>query len=365
MPRRARLTRSLVCVFLATIGGAAVAVSAPSCTIFNGLSFDGGAASGSGGNTSTSSGSAGSGGMPHTPLHYLSMPDAAKFCSRIAECPEPLLIQSTTNSVSVPLDPTNYSFCMTWIAGPIPADRIGVAYQRSVLECITNAADCDAANACSANEFYQGNDPRCAGELDAGLDSGAEQCVDNGNAVQRCDLLDGLHCDNGYFSSSKCLLGDDGTRWCASATNCSITAQCVGSILEYCGAPSNLEFSIDCSTLGLTCGLDAKTQIVDCLTDGKRNVCATDTSQCDGPTAQVCNYEYYSPFHCAELGGTCDASHGNAFCRRTGDACTPFDADVNTCAGTKVKLCVGGQNVDFDCKSIGKTCTVSPAVGCH
>ena len=190
----------------------------------------------------------------------------------------------------------------------------------------------------------RGQRPHCAGELDAAVDAGGETCIDNGHSVQRCDFLDMLDCDNGDFANSKCMVDSDGSHWCASGTNCTIDAQCVGSVWDYCGSPGILEFSIDCSTLGLTCGLDAKSQSVGCLTDGKLNYCvgkdqpAGGTSRCDGSTLLFCDYQNESPFHCDELDGTCDDTHAEAYCRRTGDACTPFDADVNKCAGSKVKL---------------------------
>jgi hypothetical protein len=311
--------------------------------------------------------------MPQPAVHYLSMSEAAKFCSELSECSEPNLLLALTYIVGIPLDATNYSACMNWIAGPLPPDRIGIPYQRSVLSCIAEAKDCTAASACNANDFFQANDPRCAGMLDAGLDSGIEVCADGTKEALRCDVFDILHCDNKYFAGSKCMIDEDGSRWCASGTNCNIESQCVGSVLDYCGQSSILEFSIDCSTAGLTCGSDPKTGNVDCLTNGKDNICGDTTmgqapggtSSCDGSTVLFCNYSWQSPFNCGSMGATCDGTHPLAFCKRADDVCTPYDVTVNKCDGTKVKLCVGGQNVDFDCASIGKTCALSPAVGCH
>jgi hypothetical protein len=365
MARRPRLLGSIVCVVVGTSLGAAVVVSTPACTVFDGIVFDGGTA----GATSSSSSSTGTGGS--TGLHYLSPEDGARLCSRLAECPEPELLESVVDSTGIPLDQTNYSLCMTWATGPIPNDRIGFAYQQKTLECIVKAANCGAATACNSNEFFAGDDPRCAGKLDLPADAGGEFCQDE-NTVIRCDTGgDALHCDNPYYSKSKCLEDKDGSRWCATKTNCTVGSQCVGSVTQFCGQNSILEFAVDCSTVGLTCGTDAKSGITDCLTDSVADYCLDGMTPpapplvCDGATVKQCNATYYSPFHCDALGGTCQLTDGQAICRRKDDVCTPFDATVNKCDGSIAKLCVGGQLTDFDCKSIGKSCAVSPAFGCH
>jgi hypothetical protein len=66
------------------------------------------------------------------------------------------------------------------------------------------------------------------------------------------------------------------------------------------------------------------------------------------------------------MGAKCDATQGaTAFCHRPGDVCTPYDDDIDKCDGSKAVVCVGGEKVSFDCKSIGKDCAQSPAFGCH
>src|SRR5262249_38725344 len=144
-----------------------------------------------------------------------------------------------------------------------------------------------------------------------------------------------------------------------------VDAVCVTGVLKYCGAGSNLEFSINCAVGGWSCGVDPKTKSTDCLTDGDLDLCGNNTaSQCDGDTVKACTSDRFSTFHCAALGGSCLENGTTAVCTRPGDVCTPFDADVNQCDGSTVKLCVGGQPVDFDCSSIGRDCMTVPVAGC-
>jgi hypothetical protein len=71
---------------------------------------------------------------------------------------------------------------------------------------------------------------------------------------------------------------------------------------------------------------------------------------------EVCDGYDDSEFDCAALGGTCSAKGGSALCVRSDDVCSPFDSDVNVCAGTTVALCVGGRKQALDCASLGMTC---------
>jgi hypothetical protein len=341
---------------LACACGALAAVTlGPSCTIWNGVTFS----------PELDAGPSVDAGPDASYEHYLTVADAAKVCSLLATCPEPELAQSITESTGVPVDFGNFANCMEWVAGPIPSNRIGLTIQRSVLSCVAMATSCVAAGKCLSEELFAAGDPRCAG-LDAGDDAGdaasdaapsLDTCLDNGATVQRCSGGNALHCGSAYFEGgAKCLTGADGTSWCATGTMCTQATTCAGSNLEYCGSGTQLRFGINCAAVGNTCGIDPKTKQADCLTDGTVQLCPDTSSDCDKDRVKVCDFDRYSIFDCAKLGGTCSKDLGSALCVRPGDTCTPFDPDVNVCTGTSISLCLAGAKTSFDCASIKKTC---------
>lgn len=333
---------------LACVGGAlAAALLGPSCTIWSGVTFSPGSDAGL---------AVDSGSDAAAFEHYLSTADAAKLCSLLAKCPEPELAQSITLATGVPVDFGNFSNCVEWVAGPIPSNRIGLTLQRAVLECVSMATTCVAAGKCLSEELFAAGDPRCAGN-DAGVDASVDSCIDSNATVQRCSGTNALHCDNAYFESgAKCMKGLDGTFWCATGANCVQATTCVGSNLEYCGSGTELRFGINCAAVGNTCGIDPKTMGADCLTEGTIQLCSDTSSDCDKDRVKVCDNDRYSVFDCAKLGGTCNKDLGAALCVRPGDTCTPFDPDINVCAGSSISLCLGGAKTSFDCATIQKMC---------
>src|SRR6185503_20798467 len=126
---------------------------------------------------------------------YLSLEDAARACSLAFRCPE--LSTSITFSIGVPVDPLNFSDCMTWLAGPIPPTRVGFKAQKAVLACVAKATTCQAAGACGSAEQLAPDDPRC---MDAGADVDLDRCEDNGATVIRCSVNYALHCGTSYFA---------------------------------------------------------------------------------------------------------------------------------------------------------------------
>jgi len=295
-----------------------------------------------------------------SPPAYLPVADAARLCSLIFRCQD--LPTSITSSSGVPVDPGNFSDCMTWLAGPIPPSRVGFSLQKALLECMAKATTCAGAAACGSFEQLAANDPRCA---DAGADAGLDRCVDNGATVLVCSGNFALHCSTPYFGpGSTCRLDLNGLYWCASGDNCNVQTSCLGSVLDYCGvdtinnmpAPTGLRFGINCGVVGNTCGLDPDSGADDCLTDGQYRACSGIDRRCTGDVVEVCNGSSISLFKCADLGAKCVDAQGTPRCARSDDACTPFDANVNVCNGSMFHLCVGGKVVDFDCASIGKSC---------
>ena len=310
---------------------------------------------------------------------YLSLENGARLCALAFECPT--LPASITISGSIPIDPVNFSLCMTWVAGPIPPGRVGLDVQRDMLACVAAGPTCEAGGKCLSLERFDPGDPRCD-TIDAGSGSGGAGgagggSTGTGSALDFCSADDtsvlhcgpspvAIHCDVAYFGpGTSCLLGDNGEIWCSSGENCGISPSCSGSILEYCGGTTNLKFSINCLAIGNTCGVDPPSGSYDCLTDGTLRLCDTLSAVCAGDVVEVCDQDTTSLFKCAELGGTCNDDQGAAYCARADDECTPYDINVNVCDGTNIKLCVGGRRVSVDCASIDRTCTtVNGSVRC-
>lgn len=362
LERVTRTPRIALPVLAFALGAASVVGVGSSCTIFNGVVFhaDGGYDA-----SSDSGGDAGDGGTVAT---YLSLADAAKICSLLRACPEPELQTSIAVSIAVPVDPLNTSLCTTWLAGPIDPGHIGFDVQKQELACLAKATDCVSAGKCLDDEIIADVDSRCSAIIqDAGPDADTTLCSDP-ETVLRCGVSGNsiLHCNTPYFgSNAKCLPGTDGSKWCVAADNCnSASSSCESTLFVYCSI--GLKFQVDCASVGTTCGVDPMTQQFNCLTDGTYQMCQSSGTQCQKDRVLMCDASVYSVFDCAALGGTCDASHGGAFCKRPGDACTPFDTGVNTCKDAKtIELCVGGQKTSFDCSSIGKACVGAANAGCQ
>jgi hypothetical protein len=284
---------------------------------------------------------------------YLPLAEAARVCSLVFQCP--LLASSILTSVAVPVDTLNYSLCMHWLAGGIPSDRVGFAVQAQTFTCMAQGSTCAQAGACLSIENLGPGDPRCA---DAGADA-AERCADDGGTVLRC--ADGyvLHCGASYYApGSQCLVGADGTHWCALSTNCTVQPSCIGPLLDYCGQGNNLNESVNCAVDGYTCDVASNDDsgLPNCNTGSLMALCSTAGTSCAGTVVDVCDGYQISEFHCAALGGTCSTHSGSSLCVRSDDQCTPFDPGVNTCSGSALSLCVGGRKQQVDCASLGMTC---------
>src|SRR4051812_10607487 len=274
---------------------------------------------------------------------YLSLEDAARVCSLSFRCP--LLSTSITYSSGIPVDPTNYSDCMTWLAGPIPPSRVGFLLQQDMLHCMAKATTCVGATACAWDEQLATDDPRCAGG-DAGADAGVpDRCDDNGATVLVCNSGFALHCGTAeYTPGSQCRKGSDGILWCSDADTCNVPDTCRGSVLDYCGYDSvamkttGLHFGIDCAAAGNSCGLDTDAGLDSCLTEGVYRPCVGIDAKCAGDVVEVCNGATVTLFKCAELDATCAVTQGPAQCVKSGAPCTPFDTAVNVCNGDKIHL---------------------------
>ena len=326
------------------------AAAASSCTTFNGVSVPETDASGS---DTTFEASPAEAAEAATGQGYLSLADAARVCSLVFQCSE--LASSVLASVAVPVDPTNYSLCVHWLAAPIPPDRVGFAVQAQTFACMVQGGTCAGAGTCLSLENIAPGDPRCA---DAGPDA-AEHCGDDGGTVYRCADQYLLHCGSAYYApGSECMTGSDGTHWCALGQNCNLNSSCIGALLDYCSQGGNLHESVNCAYDGYTCDVASNDDsgLPNCNTGTLEKLCASAGTSCSGTTVEVCDGEELSEFDCAALGQTCSSKAGPALCVGSSDECSPFDTSVNECTGTSISLCVGGKKESFDCSSLGLSC---------
>lgn len=335
---------------LVVLGAIAAAGLAQSCNVFGGVTFVPDAGGAGGGKDAGDP----DGGIPEG-THYLDATTAAKLCAMFADCGEPEFIQSVVNGTAVPVDAYNFSTCMTWLAGPIAEGHPGFSLQQQTFECMSKASSCDTALDCLFVKDYSSSDEECA---DGGT---GESCSADGKAAIHCDSLAQLNCDTpSYPPGTTCLIGDDGSSWCAAGKNCDVDTTCDGTILDYCGAPSNLHFRVDCAMTGQTCGLDPASDQLQCLTDGKVDNCTGFATSCvvDGNAqrVRVCNGVQAATFDCSAIKRACVEANSEARCAGPNDECTPFDDDVNTCSGATLAVCIGGVKASVDCASIGKKC---------
>jgi hypothetical protein len=298
------------------------------------------------------------------PMHmgYLSLADAARFCAKALTCPN--LAKSTQHSIGVPVDGSNYSACVSWLAGQLPPGRIGLPQADALLSCAENAGTCAAANACMWWEVVSPTDLRCAG-VDAGADAGTVgSCSPSGDAIYYCAQAPPYvwHCTSEvYYPGSTCLFDDAGGGGyaCEVATGCGSvpgSGQCMGNVVSYCTGGNHIA-AYDCSVLGLPCGFDPNAMVYDCLSNGMESFCPDMSAPptCAGNVVSLCAGSFQGGIDCGTLGGTCDAT-GTPRCKMPTDTCSPSDANSNTCTGDTISLCVSGRPVTLDCTSIGLHC---------
>src|SRR5215472_14092932 len=285
-------------------------------------------------------------------LGYLTQQQAAQLCTLNFACPQ--LYLSALLSIDVPLDQNNFSLCMQWASGPIPPDRVGFVIQQQVLQCMAQAPDCLTAAACNPIGILAGGDPRCQIAADAATESGT-YCTDNGRTALDCAVNSAAHCDKGnYTPGTSCIVDSMGFAWCALPVDsgCPGSSSCITTFEDYCGM-DGLHFRYNCATVGSNCNVEAG--ISNCGA-----ACTTAAVQCAGTSVQVCDELELTTFDCPALGSACSSANNLVYCKGPSDTCTPGDPAFampgSACSGTNIKLCVGGQQITFDCGSIGKKC---------
>jgi hypothetical protein len=284
---------------------------------------------------------------------YLSVDDGVRACLLVRDCP--YLSAAIARSISVPASGTDFSTCLSWLAGPLPSTRFGLVAQAAMLECIAQADGCTTASACAYVQPFGKDDPQCSGVV-------GDQCIAGGMLLD-CTTEIAEQCRTRYYGAgSECELGLAGEGRCAlsaCAQDNSLPPRCTSGVYVRCDPATNLRVAKDCNTVGLTCpegaeGADAQCATEDgvfpCDQPGKA-ICAP-----DGKRVRVCDGALASEFDCTAMGGHCSVEASGGRCVKTTDGCTPGAAGIDTCEGSVIALCVGGARVMFDCARLGLSC---------
>lgn len=317
-------------------------VPAPTASTSSGQGGAGvGGANANGGGTSTSttsSTSSGTGGAPPSAsAAYLTETEAARLCSGAVLCPR--AAKSAAISTGVPIDAMNFSQCMTWLAGPLPANHPGFQEQQAVLKCAAAANSCAGAIACFPYVPLGVGNADCA--------DGISKCIDAQSAAD-CQKMVAMNCAADGFAAGSTCAAQNGIAVCASGP-CSTpgAAVCMGDTRVECTAAG--EVSMSCALSGLACTDNGQNSAA-CTGGGACS--GAGTTQCAGSIARVCTGAAWAEFNCASINADCIVGpDGQARCEIPGSACTPYDAGVNTCAAGKKKitLCVGGSTRTINC----------------
>ncbi len=284
---------------------------------------------------------------------YLSVEEGVRTCRFVHDCP--LLSAAIARSIGVPASIAQFSACLSWLAGPLPATRFGLEAQAAMLDCIARAEGCTAALECTFVEPLGEGDPRCSGVV-------GDQCLPGGMLLD-CTTEIVERCRTPYFGAgSECQLGLSGAGRCALSICMQDTSpppRCTSGVYVRCDPATNVRVAQDCNTVGLTCPEGAEGADAQCATDDGvfpcdepgRAVCAP-----DGTRVRVCDGALASEFDCTAMDGYCSDEKSGARCVRATDSCTPETTGIDECQGSVISLCIGGKRVDFDCAGLGLSC---------
>ncbi len=290
----------------------------------------------------------------------LDLPTAARLCALTFDCPGlgQAIESSLVIPVATPASPLNFSGCVDWLAGPIDPGRIGLAEQQQILRAIAAPAD---ASACAAAYASSPIHP-----VDAGATCAATSC--NGTALETCSAEGAFTVTCGaplFDQPGTCVVPLLSTvALCETKGKCAPGGSCSSSTTYVdCYKDGTSYTAYDCTLSGRQCVDEGAP---DCVVPGKlaapcpaRGI--NDT--CDGTSVLHCSGGLLAEteFDCSATQRTCSVASGVARCVGAGDACTPFDGDVNTCSGTSIGLCVAGRKTSFDCESLGLSCVDASA----
>jgi len=287
---------------------------------------------------------------------YLSVEDGIRACRLVHECP--LLSAAIARSIGVPASADQFSTCLSWLSGPLPASRFGLEVQALMLGCIARSEGCTEALECAYVEPLDNDDPRCTGVV-------GDQCLMTGILLD-CTTELAEKCRTPYYGAgSECQLGLSGGGRCALSTCMQDTSpppRCTAGVYVRCDPATNLRVAQDCNTVGLTCpegaeGADAQCATEDgvfpCDEPGKA-ICAPDSTR-----VRVCDGALASEFDCTAMDGMCQNESFGGRCVLATDNCTPDEPGIDVCQGSTISLCIGGKKVSFDCADLGLSCIPS------
>jgi hypothetical protein len=292
----------------------------------------------------------------------LSVSDGALLCAQLFRCPR--LDQAIELTIALPVaTPLGYSACMDWVAGPIDPARIGLSSQQGLLHAVAVAASCDAAYAALPVQ-----------PLDAGTCTGA--CLDAA-VLESCAKGDAgafsVSCGYPYFGQPGACYAEAGVATCLTAGTCTNGLSCTDpSTLVDCYSSQLGAFTAyDCVPSGRQC-MSLGTYLADCVAPGHNTApCPLQDvrDECDGTSVRHCagGRLAQTEIDCSAVGRSCSTSNAAsaARCVGPGDACTPFDPDVDQCSGNSISLCIGGSKQSFDCSSQKLACVPGSAGSGH
>jgi hypothetical protein len=251
----------------------------------------------------------------------ISAADAAKICALLSAC-----VQQSTND------------CLANLYGKTGA--VGAPY----LSCLAQAnKGCASMMGCYGGEVIKSTtctaaDTMCVGSM-------AQNCLTNLQLQSRidCSKIPGTTCT---------MLGASGATQAACSTGAACTSPpyytCSGTSSLYCFGGKQMVVG-DCQAgQALPCrgGLCA----------GPGEPC-TGTSACEGgDTIAFCVNGYRLRLKCSSLGPgfACVASTKTGARCEQGKACNPDASQgTETCSGTKLNVCNGGQLTPVDCVALG------------
>ena len=285
----------------------------------------------------------------------LTVSDGALFCAQLFRCPrlDEAVELSIALPVATPASPLGYSACMDWVAGPIDPERIGLTTQQGLLQAVATAGSCEAAYAALPVR-----------PSDAGVCTGA--CPDSTD-IESCARDDAgaftLPCEAPYFGQpGTCYADDAGVAVCVSAGMCTTGLSCTdpSTLVSCLSAKLDAFTAYDCTLSGRQCASQG-THLADCLVPGHNTApCPLEDvrDECDGTSVLHCagGLLAQTELDCAAVGRTCSSANSSARCVGASDTCTPFDATMNVCSGTRISLCIGGVPQSFDCQSQQMQC---------
>jgi hypothetical protein len=318
---------------------------------------------------------------------YLDFNGAAAVCARVFTCPG--LATSLRRSIAAPIDGVNFSTCMSWLAGPSPTPPAGFAAQGAVLAQVASATTCAAAAAGLGVVPLAANDPLCAQGVTAGCTPGGDLFDCAAGQIVRCpgsQYASGSTCDPIALvcASPGCAAPIDKIGACVSATTlcaddlppqeeivCSAFGE--GCVADMVPAPGLLDHDLSVSLCTsednadpTICGSGQPEGATACTSGGAMVVC-DHLRTVPGPLGTSIAFGAVEALYpCQEdLGWPCTApvTGSMPYCARPGAACSPEDADVNTCDGDVLVACIAGESEQIDCTTVGATCHPAPPGG--